>query len=590
MNLDIVIVLTVLLIMLVCLIKEVARPDIIIFFSLAFLLLVGIVTPEEALRGFSNEGMLTVALLFIVASAVHKAGLLNFWLQQLLGKGKSTGGILARLLVPVSGMSAFLNNTPIVVMLMGDIRKWCQDKGVSPSKFLLPLSYASIFGGTMTLIGTSTNLVVHGLLLDYGFAGYSMFQLTIVGLPAGILGIIYLSTIGHKLLPENKTLVQELSKESRQYLAEMVVEDDSVIVGKTIEKAGLRNLTGLFLIEIIRNNERIMPVPYYETIHSGDRLIFTGLVSTIVELENIRGLRLETGSDLSLEDLRNDNTQLIEAVVSHQSGMLNKSIKETNFRSKYDAAVVAIHRNNERIRGKLGEIVLKPGDTLLLLVGKDFKKRSANSNEFYFIMPKSKPNLADARKGKIAIATLIAMVVLASTGILSMFEAAILAVGLMIVTKCITPEDAKNSVQFSVLLVIASAFGIGIALQKSGAADFLAGYIVQASMLFGTVGLLIIIFIITAAFTEMITNNAAAVLMFPIGLSAAQQMNIEPLGVIITLTIAASASFITPIGYQTNLIVYGPGGYRFTDYIKVGLPLTLLYMVVTVFIVSMIWG
>lgn len=589
MTFEIGLVLIIVSIMVICLIKEVARPDIIVFITTSTFLLLGILTPAEALRGFSNEGMLTIALLFIVAGAIQQSGLLNQMVKKILGNSTNPRIVLIRMMLPVSALSAFMNNTPIVVMLMTDIRKWCNEHHISPSKLLLPLSYAAIFGGLITIMGTSTNLVVHGLMLENGMVGFSVFQLAVVGIPAAILGIIYMATIGFKLLPETKTLEEIFNEDSREYLAEMMVETDSPIIGKTIEQAGLRNLTGLYLIEIIRGKKRITPVTSYDVILAGDLLIFTGMVSTIVELQQIKGLRLETGSDLSLEHLKNGNFQLQEAVVSHSSFLLHKSIRENNFRSRYDAAVVAVHRNHERIRSKVGDIVPKPGDTLLLLVGNDFIKRWSQSNDFYVVSPIEVPNLVEPKKAKIAVIVLIAMVLLAAFNILSIFKAALVAVGVLIVTKSITPEGAKKFVHFNVLLLIASAFGIGVAMDKTGTAALIASQLVNITNGLSIIGTLAIIYILTNIFTEMITNSAAAVIMFPIAVSTANLAGADPLPFIITITIAATASFITPIGYQTNLIVYGPGGYKFTDYLKVGFPLTLLYMLITVSIVSMVW-
>jgi di/tricarboxylate transporter len=589
MTLEIGLVLIIVVIMVICLIKEVARPDIIVFFTTSILLLLGILTPAEALRGFSNEGMLTIALLFIVAGAIQQSGLLNQVVKKMLGNSSHPRKVLVRMMLPVSALSAFMNNTPIVVMLMTDIRKWCNDHNISPSKFLIPLSYAAIFGGLITLMGTSTNLVVHGMMLESGMTGFSMFQLAVVGIPAAIVGIIYMATIGYNLLPETKTLEETFFENSREYLAEMRVEIDSPIIGKTIEQAGLRHLTGLYLIEIMRNKKRHSPVTSHDVIQAGDLLIFTGMVTTIVELQQIKGLRLETGSDLSLEDLKNGRVQLIEAVVSHNSFLVHKSIRKSNFRSRFDAAVVAVHRNHERIQSKVGDIVLKPGDTLLLLVGNDFAKRWSQSNDFYVISPIEVPNIIEPKKSKITVISLVVMILLAALNILSIFKAALIAVGILIVTKCITPEDTKKFVHFNVLLLIASAFGIGVALEKTGAADLIASQIVYIANGINIIGLLVIIYLLTNILTEIITNSAAAVIMFPIAVSTASLVGVDPLPFIITITIAATASFITPIGYQTNLIVYGPGGYKFTDYLKVGFPLTLLYMLATVSIVSIVW-
>ncbi|MBM4761171.1 SLC13 family permease [Bacillus sp. B15-48] len=589
MPFEIAIVLFVVVAMLVCLMKEVARPDLIVFCALAILILSGVLSPADALRGFSNEGMLTVALLFIIAGAVKQSGMLNQVVTKALGSGKSPRKSLLQMMVPVAGLSAFLNNTPIVVMFTPVVRKWCMERNISPSKFLIPLSYATIFGGALTLIGTSTNLVIHGFMLEQGLAGFSMFQLAIASFPAGILGILYMGTIGYKLLPSRKTSEQSFNESSREYLSEAVVEPNSPLIGKTIEEAGLRSLSGLYLIELIRNGERTASVPSYKKLMANDRLIFTGVISTIVELQNIKGLRVETGTNLKLEDLQNGSASLVEAVVSHQSALIKKTVKENKFRSKYGAGIVAVHRNDERINTKVGDIILKPGDTLLLLGNKDFVNRWSGSRDFYLISPIEDPEIINSNKSMIAMATLVVMILLAAFNILPMFKAALLAVIILFLTKTITFEGARKYIQFDVLLLIACAIGIGIALEQSGTAALIANYFVQLTKGAGVIGAIVVVYFLTTTFTEVITNNAAAVLMVPIALAMSTQLAVDPMAFFVTIAVAASASFATPIGYQTNLIVYGPGGYRFSDYLKVGIPLNLLYLVVTVMIVYFKW-
>ncbi|SES18921.1 Di-and tricarboxylate transporter [Gracilibacillus ureilyticus] len=598
MNWEIIFVLTIVILMMVALIKEVTRPDMIVFGTLTIFLITGILTPEEAVAGFSNQGMLTVALLFIIAGAIQKSGLVDRGMARVLGKPKSQQRALLKLLVPISGFSAFLNNTPIVVTLTPIIRKWCKEHNISPSKFLIPLSYASILGGILTLMGTSTNLVVHGLMLDRGMEGYSLFTLAMVSLPASVLGLIYLVTIGYKILPNHKGLTESFSEKSKEYLIEVIIEEnypflDNPYVGKTVEEAGLRNLEGLYLIEIVRRNEKIYPVKNSTKIKSNDHLIFTGVIDKIAELQNKKGLKIKTGTNLSLDKLNNGTGQLVEVVVSHQSSLLHQTIKETQFRAKFDAGVIAVHRNNERIISKIGDIALKPGDTLLLLTGGDFYERASSTNDFYVVtqLEEDHPllNKLDGKKSWFSIITLISMILLVSLDVLSMFKAMSLTVILYFVFKIISPDEAKKNIQFNVLLLIASAFGVGEALFKTGAADWVANKVISLADPFGMIGVLIFLYVLTVVFTEMITNNAAAVLMFPVAVEAANRLSVDPMAFLVLITIGASASFLSPIGYQTNLIVYGPGGYKFSDYIKVGLPLSLIMMVTTIIMVNIIW-
>lgn len=573
--------------MLLALFFEVARPDMIVFTVLVILLISGILTTEQALIGFSNEGMLTVALLFIVAGAVQKSGLVERFMTHWLQKSRGPVSSMVRTFVPISGMSAFLNNTPIVVAFTPIIKKWCEDRGYAPSKFLIPLSYATIMGGTITLIGTSTNLVVHGMLLDYDMAGFGMFQLAIVGLPLTVVGLIYLFTIGYRILPAYEGTQRRMEDEAKEYLCEMKVEPTFPYVRKSVQEAGLRDLQGMFLIEIIRRDERISPVSSNTVVQAGDRLIFTGVLEKMADLQRTAGLTLKTGTELTLDDLQNGSNQLVEAVVSHQSSLQAKTIKQAQFRSSYDAGVVAVHRNNERIQSKIGDIRLRPGDSLLLLAGSDFLQKYKRSNDFYVVSALETPGSIREKpvKGWLSLGVLLAMIAIVTVGWLSMFQAMALAVLIFLVARIITPEEAKRYVQFQVLLLIASAFGVGSAMTETGLAAWIAKGLLAFGEPLGIVVVLFFVYALTNLFTELITNSAAAVLMIPIGLSIAESLNADPMGFAVTIAIAASASFVTPIGYQTNLIVYGPGGYKFSDYIKVGLPLTVIAMVMTVGIV-----
>ena len=591
MSVEMIFVLIVIVGMVSALLFEVARPDMIVFSALVVLLLSGILTTEEALRGFSNPGMLTIALLFIVVGTVQKHGLIDQMMIGWLNKGKSLKGSLFRIFLPLPLFSAFLNNTPIVVTLTPLLKKWCEERNIAPSKVLIPLSYVTILGGTITLMGTSTNLVIHGMLIDYGLPGFSLFQLAIVGIPITIIGLIYLFTVGNMLLPENKGFSKQVAEDSRKYIVEMRVEETFPHTDQTVEEAKLRDLKGLYLIEIIRDQTRISSVSSKTVIQSGDRLIFTGLISTIADLQKRKGLTLKTGTDLQLEDLKNGNTQLAEAVVSHESSLLSKTIKQSQFRSRYDAGIMAVHRNNERIKSKVGDIVLRPGDTLLLLAGTGFVEKYQQSNDFYVVSSMKTPKSLQENRlvGWFSLLVLLGAIALVVIGWLTMFKAMALAVLILLVTKSISMEDAKNDVQFNVLLLIASAFGVGAAMTKTGLAQWAADGLLAIGQPFGLLAILILVYLLTSIFTELITNSAAAVLMIPIGIEMASNLQLDPMGFAVIIAIAASASFITPIGYQTNLIVYGPGGYKFMDYVKVGTPLSILVMSVTIGIVYYYW-
>ena len=585
MTLEAVFALIAVLLMVVCLVLELARPEYIILFVLSLFILTGVITPSEALKGFSNQELMTIALLFVVAGAVQQSGLLHTAVKKILGNGRRPRWALVRMMGIVSAFSAFINNTPIVVMLLSEIKRWCRSNGVSPSKFLIPLSYAAVFGGTLTLIGTSTNLVVQGLLMQSGYPGMTMFQIGILGLPAAVLGILYMATIGYRLLPSRPEVEDALASSSREYLISVRVADHCPIVGKTIEEAGLRSLTGLYLFEIVRDGEIITPVSAGEKIRAGDRLIFTGIVSTIAELQTIRGLEIETDNPVELYDLQNGNAQLVEAVISSHSSLLNKTVKQVQFRSRYDAAVVAVYRDREQIRRKIGDIVLRPGDTILLLTGKEFEKRSGSNRDFYVISNGEKHRLFVRSKTFLVVPCLLAVVLLPTLQIMPTMKAALLAVLVLTLGQAVKIQEVASFIPLRILLLIAGAFGIGAALDETGVDDALAGMIVEMAPGLDKIVLVLLIYLITNLLTELITNSAAAAIMFPIALSLAQQTGTDPMAFILPLTLAASAGFASPIGYQTHLLVYGPGGYRFGDFVKVGLPLNLLFMLTTVILV-----
>lgn len=435
-------------------------------------------------------------------------------------------------------------------------------------------------------MGTSTNLVIHGLMLDFGMNGFLFFQLAVVGVPITIAGLLYLIFIGPKFLPNHRSLIDKVRASTKDYLSEMVVTADFPFTNKSVVEAGLRNLKGLYLIEIIRNNHKITPVTRNMKIQEGDRLIFTGMISTIADLQKRKGLQLDTGTDLSLDNIKNGGNKLREIVISHQSSLIGKTIKQSRFRKKYDAAVMAVHRNDEKVQGKIGDIVPKAGDLMLVVTGEDFEEKSEEHRDFYVISPiQHRKFYENEITGWFALILLMTMIVLVTIQVITIFKAMVITTGIMLITKMISPKQAKHSVQFQVLLLIASALGIGNVIIETGTAKWIAMKLVDGLAPLGIITILIAIYCLTNLFTELITNNAAAVIMFPIAYEVAVDSGIDPMGVAILVAIAASASFLSPIGYQTNLIVYGPGGYHFKDYIRTGLPLTLIVMIITVSII-----
>jgi len=570
----------VIVLMTIALIKEIYKPSFILFISLIILHLGKVISINETFSGFSNRGMLTVAVLFIVAYALQSSTSFALLIEKLLGNRKN-GFVYFRLMFPVSLFSAFLNNTPIVASLIPIIKRWAKKNDLPVSKFLIPLSYAAILGGICTLIGTSTNLVVHGLLLDQGLEGFSFFELGKAGLPIVIISTLYFALIGHRLLPDRKDVILKLGESTREFVAEVKVNSQYPYVGKTIEEANLRHLKGLFLFQITRNKERITPVSPKEKIYIDDRLFFTGLPETIYELLKTPGLTQIKDPEFDLKNMDSDKSKTYEAVISNYSPLVGQNVRESKFRTKYNAVILAIHRNGQRINKKVGDIVFQPNDTLLILANKDFYNKWYHSTDFSLISPSVSEYSKPRKKGNLALLLMGLMIVAVSSGIIkSMLIAASITAGLMIATNIVSLNDAKRSIDFDVLIVIASSFGIGKAIANSGIADIAANFIINSLHGYGIIGIIAGIFFITSLYTEIITNNAAAALIFPIVMSISTKMNLDPKPFMIVLAIGASSSFATPIGYQTNLMVYNPGGYKFRDFLKTGLIMNILVGVV----------
>ncbi|WP_375009400.1 SLC13 family permease [Alteribacillus sp. JSM 102045] len=584
----------VILAMMGALIKEAARPEFILLAALSVLLLTGILTPKEAVQGFYNQGMLTIGLLCIVAGAVQKSGLVEKFVEKVLNNGHTPRQSLLRIMVPSSIFSGVLNNTPIVAAFTPYVRQWCEKHDVAPSKFLLPISFATIAGGTMTLIGTSTNLVVHGMLIERGFQGFSFFQLAVIGLPITLFLILFMISFGLKMLPNRVPLMPYFNGEKHQkrFSAEMIVEETGDFAEKTVKQAGLHQKNGTELLGIVRNGKVIEDYSPSFKLQAGDGLLLIGSLNEIAALEAQEGLHLDTGAPYQLDGLRQGESQLLEVVVTHYSSLLFKKMKDILFPQQFDAAIVGVHRYDDQLVQRMEEITIKPGDTLLLLAGPDFEKRSSARNEFTILQTKRNNNPFQPFpmwKRILPIVLLGIMVVLAASQVVSIFSAAAVTVGLLLMLNILPIREMKNYVPFQVLIVISAAFGIGEAMLKTGAATYLAETMLHWMAPFGLIGIFILLYVLTNILTEVITNNAAAIIMLPVAIESAAILGIPITPLAVIVAIAASASFITPIGYQTNLFVYGQGGYRFVDFMKVGIPVSLMVMVLTVSITWFVW-
>ncbi len=574
-------------------------PDVLLISGVVICGVTGIISPKEAFQGFANEGMLTVAALYIVAAALRETGALSIVGRLLLGRVHTERGVLGRMGVMVTSSSAFLNNTPIVAMFLPVITDWCKNNKVSPSRLLLPLSYLSILGGICTLIGTSTNLVVAGLMSEKFkqdpqrfalLAPPGLFELSPVGIPLAIVGVVYLLTLGRRLLPNREGTQDSLQENPREYLVNMRVEAGCRLIGKSVEKAGLRHLPGLFLVEISRGVQLITPVAPDQILQEGDILTFTGAVETIVDLHRIAGLELIRDSELDPKVIARRETMLAEAVVSNRSPVLGKTIRDSDFRALYNAAVIAVHRGETRLKGRVGDMVLHGGDTLLLQAGPHFVRAHRNNPDFYLVRGVEDSHPFRHDKAVAAIGVLGVLIFLMGTEVVPIVIAAFLAAGLMVALGCISLADARKSLDIPTLACIGASFGFGEALVKAGCVDIVADTFIRPIIHSSPMILMAGVYIITVIITELLTNNAAAALMFPFAVEFASTMGVSPRPLCMTVMFAASIGFVSPMGYQTHLMVFSPGGYRLSDFVRVGLPLHILLFPIAMWLIPWWWA
>lgn len=569
--------------------------DLVLLSGLAILLALGVIDTGEAIAGFANPAVWTVAFLYIIAAGLRHTGALSTITTRALGRPGSTVGAQARIMLPVASASAFMNNTPIVAMFLPVLKDWAARNKVPASRLFMPLSFAAILGGTCTLIGTSTNLVVHGMIQQHNAAGYDlpqigMFTLAKIGVPLTILGVAYMLLFGRALLRNTESQMPSV-EDPREYMTSMRVSESAGIKGQSIEQAGLRHLPGLYLSRIEREGEHIFAVDPNTRLHGGDVLVFVGNVKSVADLQRIKGLEPVTSDEIRKGMVPRHRAKLIEAVVSSSSPLLGISIREGAFRSRYGAVVIAAHRSGERIAGKLGDIRLRAGDTLLLEAPGEFVIAHTDSKDFYLVSELESAAAPVHHLAWAALAVLAGLILGMTIFASHTMTVALVAALAMILLRCCTGPQARAAIDWQVFVVIGASFGLGAAMERSGLAELIAGLVLNVAQPMGLYAVLAALFLITAGFTNVVTNNAAAVLMFPIALEAWRAGPDWPfLPFAAVIAISASAGFATPIGYQTNLMVMGPGGYKPTDFLRFGLPLVLLTGLVCVALSPLVFG
>jgi di/tricarboxylate transporter len=582
---------------------EKIAAELIMLAALLVLVCCQVIPMKEALSGFANETIFTIAGLLVVGTGLQTTGAIEFISRALLGRPRK-GTPLLRLITPVAGLSAFMNNTPLVAFFLPIFVHLSRKLRTSPSKLLIPLSYASIMGGTCTLIGTSTNFVIDSAFKNAGMPGMGMWELAWIGIPVSIVGLIYISTIGQRLLPDRRDILEYAESHRREYTVELIVRPSCSLIGMTIRKSGLRDLPGLYLYAIERGGERLSPVDPEQSLKLDDILCFSGVVSTILDAQKIRGLEpldhhenilphpafsdLPAAQGLPSAAPRSGN-QLCEAVVSPSSPLVGMTVKEADFRTRYHASIMAVHRSGEKIERKIGQIVLQSGDTLLVDAPEDFIRRWRNSRDFILVSGIEDSAPIDHHRAWIAL-LIFAGVVLGMT--LQSNHAALIALigaALTVLTGCTSSREANRSIDLPVLILIAAALGVSKALDKSGAAEWVANHLISWAEPFGKVYVLAVVVLLTGVLTELLSNNACAAIMGALAFATAKNTEMDPRPLLLAVAVTSSYGFATPLGYQTNLMVYGPGGYKFRDYLRIGIPLDIICWTMTIVIVSLLW-
>lgn len=551
---------------------------------------------KEILSVFSNSAPLTIAAMFVVSAALERTGAIDLITRYLSRMVKYPyRRFLFIMVLGVAAVSAFVNNTPVVMVLMPVVLTLSREMGLPSSKLLIPLSYASIFGGTCTLLGTSTNLLASGILRDKGHDPIGMFELAAVGLPILAAGSIYLVLFADRLLPRRETLTSILSEAEREeYITEAFIRFNSNLIGTPAAECNFLKSKRIRLLEIVRHGVAIAGDFKKEALKAGDRLVMSCHPSGVAAAHSEKGIALQIELSEDLETIATDEGAIVEAVVSPNATIAGKNLGEINFRQRFRMVVIAIHRKGQNQRNQLNELRLQPGDTLLMMGSNTAIENLANSEEVILLDRPRVPAKNVRAKMPIALITSIGIVALASFNVVPIMAAASLGVAILLLTGCMKPKEAYASVEWSILIIIFGMLALGLAMDSTGASLLIAGQLIGLVDSFvpihlQNIAMLFLIYVITSAFTEFLSNNAAVALMVPIALGIALTLGIDPRPFVVGVCIAASASFATPIGYQTNTYVYGVGGYKFRDFTKVGLPLNIICCAVTVLVVPIFW-
>ncbi|KIH75594.1 anion transporter [Geoalkalibacter ferrihydriticus] len=585
--LDILLVLVVLFGAVALFVSEKYPVDLVAFMVLGSLLLLGLITPEEGISGFSNPATVTVAAMFILSAGLQKTGAVATIGHLLVRFGKNHFSALMVIMTAVGIMSAFINNTAAVAVFLPIVMALAAKRKIAASKFLIPLSYASQFGGVCTLIGTSTNLLVSAISEQAGFGGFSMFEFSRLGLIMFGAGFLYFLLVGRWLLPERKAQELTAAYELGEYIAEMRVMENSHLIGKTVMESNLGTEHDVTILRLLDDDRRVW-APYRQRMREGSVLLVRGKLQDLMEVKKIEHLELNAEFELGDKALQDEEMKLVQVLVPPHSGLIARTLKDTYFRHRYNALVLAIQRRGAPLREKLNTVRLQVGDALLIMAAqKDIDQLRAD-DDFIVLEEVPEPSLRSHRV-PFALGIVASVVALAAFNIMPILVSAILGCIAMVLTRCLSLEEAQKSVDWTVIFLLGGILPLGIAMEKTGTAQWLADSALGLVGGFGPIAALATFYLLTAVLTESMSNNASAVLMAPIAIATALSLGIDPKPLLMAVTFAASTSFATPVGYQTNAMVYGLGGYKYTDYIKVGVPLNLIFWLLAVIFIPIFW-
>ncbi len=593
--LDIFLVCLVIAAALVLFISEKLRVDMVAILIMTALMVIGVfrpgfLTPQEGISGFSNKATITIGAMFILGAGLVKTGAINLISEKLFKLGGSNEARMFVVLMATVGIvSAFINNTAAVAVFIPVCLSVARRFEISPSRLLIPLSFVSIVGGTCTLIGTSTNILVSSMSADYGVREFRMFELTKLGGIFFLVGIPYLFFVGRRLLPDRespKTLTKKYHLS--RYLTLLVVDKKSSLVFKTAAESRLAERFDVTILEIIRGDERIWTALRDTKFHEGDELLVRGAIHEIMEMKSFLGLSIGSQVKYADRELETEEVMLGEVIIAPSSALIGQTLTDANFRHHYGVFALAIQKHGETIRDRVGNIKLDSGDTLLLQGRRDFMDKLSGDPNFLMLQELEAP-VVRKDKAPFAIAIIALVVVLAAFKVMPILVSAVVGCILMGAFGCVRLKEAYDSIDWFVIFLLAGVIPLGLAMENTGTAAFIAHGILQLTENLGPAAIVSVFYLLATIFASIMSHNAAVILLVPIGVAFAQEVGLNPLPILMAITFASSSALSTPFGYHTNLMVYGPGNYRFSDYFKVGIPLNLLLWVIASFLIPVLW-